>query len=96
MISEEQKDILIQHLTPLKPKKIGVFGSYARGENTAGSDIDVLLHLDYSYPVSLLDIAHASLVLEDALGIPVDIVTEKSLSPLLKPLVEEDLIYIFE
>jgi len=95
MISSHQKDIVVNHLQSLKPLRIGVFGSYARGENKADSDLDVLVHLNYSYPVSLLDIARVSLNLSEALGIPVDIVTEKSLSPYLRPYIEKDVIYIF-
>lgn len=95
MITSQQKDIIINHLLNLKPLKIGVFGSYARGENKAGSDLDVLVHLNYSYPISLLDIARVSEDLSDALGMPVDIVTEKSLSPYIRPHIEKDLIYIF-
>jgi predicted nucleotidyltransferase len=74
---------------------VAIFGSYARGENNKDSDLDVLVHLNYSYPISLLDIAHVTQNLYDVLGMPVDIVTENSLSPYLKPSIEKDLIYIF-
>jgi predicted nucleotidyltransferase len=95
VIDTRQKNIVLQMIKPLKPLKVAVFGSYARGENKPGSDLDILLYLNYSYPVSLLDIAHVSQNLSEALGMSVDIVTEKSLSPLLRPHIEKDLIYIF-
>ncbi len=95
MISETQKELVLKHLQPLKPFKIAIFGSFARNENDSKSDLDVLVHLNYSYPISLLNLAHVSQSLSDALGIPVEIVTEKSLSPYLRPYVEKDLIYIF-
>ncbi len=95
MINQKQKEILLEHLKPLKPIKVAIFGSYARGENHKDSDLDILVHLNYSYPISLLDIARVTQNLYDVLGMPVDIVTENSLSPYLKPSVEKDLIYIF-
>ena len=94
MISEVQKELVLKYLQPLKPFKVGIFGSYARDENDRKSDLDVLVHLDYSQPVSLLKLVNAELNLSEALGIPVDLVTELSLSTHLRPYVEKDVIYI--
>ena len=33
MITAIQKEILLEHLKQIKPLKVGIFGSYARGEN---------------------------------------------------------------
>jgi uncharacterized protein len=96
MINESQKQIVLQHMKPLKPLKVGIFGSYARNENDQGSDLDLLVHLDYSFPITLFDIIRAEQNISDELGISVDIVTEESLSPHLRPYIEKDLIYIFE
>jgi len=38
MISQEQRNIVISHLKELQPKRIGIFGSYARNENKDDSD----------------------------------------------------------
>jgi hypothetical protein len=95
MISETQKELVLKYLQPLKPFKIGIFGSYARNENDSKSDLDVLVHLDYSQPISLLKLINVELNLSEALGISVDLVTEGSLSPHLRPYIEKDLIYIF-
>jgi predicted nucleotidyltransferase len=94
MISQAQKEILLEHLKPIRPLRVGIFGSYARGDNKACSDLDVLIDLDYSNQISLLDLTRVELALSDALGIPVDLVTEKSLSPLLRPYIEKDVVYI--
>jgi predicted nucleotidyltransferase len=94
MISQRQKEILIRHLESIKPLRIGIFGSYARGENKTGSDLDVLIDLDYSKQISLLDLVRVEQDLTEALGIPVDLVTERSLSPYLRPHIEKEVVYI--
>jgi len=94
MISPKQKEILLEHLKPIKPLKVGIFGSYARGENTPDSDLDVLIELDYSNQISLLDLVRVEQDLTEALGIPVDLVTDKSLSSFLRPYVEKVVVYV--
>jgi uncharacterized protein len=96
MVTEIQKQIVLSHLKPIKPSKVGIFGSYARGENKKESDLDILISFDYAHSVSLLKLASLEQNLSEALGITVDLVTEKGLSPLLHPFVQKDLIYIFE
>jgi uncharacterized protein len=56
---------------------VRVFGSVARGEADAASDIDVLV--DFEPGRSLLDLAALLVDLEDLLGHPVDVVTEPGL-----------------
>lgn len=94
MITQHQKEILLQHLKPLNPTKVAIFGSYSRGENRDGSDLDVLVFLNDSHKVSLLDLAGVELDLSDALGIKVDLVTERSLNPLVRQYVEKDLQFV--
>ena len=54
-----------------------VFGSVARGDDTAASDLDLLV--DPPRGASLLDLVKAKHALEDALGVPVDLVTADDL-----------------
>jgi uncharacterized protein len=61
---------------------VRVFGSVARGESSGSSDLDLLV--DMSEGRSLLDLVALGADLEEALGIAVDVVTEKSLSPYLR------------
>ena len=56
---------------------IRIFGSVVRGEDTPGSDIDLLVDLEKGR--SLLDIGGASVKLQEILGRKVDIVTERGL-----------------
>jgi len=48
MISELQKNMIINTIMPFNPVRIGIFGSVARGENTENSDIDILYQLKES------------------------------------------------
>lgn len=88
MISQEQKEIIIQCLSPYKPKKLGVFGSYARGENSPTSDLDILV--EFGVRINLFDLIGLEQDLSDSLGFKVDLVTERALSPYVRPYVEKD------
>ena len=70
-----------------------VFGSYARGEATEKSDIDLLVR--FSKPKGW-DWINAALEIEDTLGKKVDLVTENSLSPYIKDNVLKDLTVLYE
>jgi hypothetical protein len=59
-----------------------VFGSTVRGEETADSDIDILI--DLAQGRSLLDIVALKQDLEDLLGRHVDVVTNEAISPYLR------------
>ena len=61
--------------------KISVFGSYARGEEKAESDIDILV--EFSNTKSLLTLARIERELSDFVGVKVDLLTEASISPYL-------------
>jgi len=62
-------------------QKVAVFGSYVRGEEAPESDIDILV--EFAEPKSLLTLENIELELSDYLGIKVDLLTEKSISPYL-------------
>lgn len=63
-------------------KKASIFGSFARGETTKDSDIDILI--EFKKNKSLLDLARLELALERALKRSVDVLTYLSVHPLLK------------
>lgn len=62
-------------------RSIRVFGSFARGEENAGSDIDLLVELEPNR--SLLDIISLKYEIEDLTGRTVDVVTAAGISPYL-------------
>ncbi|MEM3505172.1 MAG: nucleotidyltransferase family protein [Archaeoglobaceae archaeon] len=61
-----------------KVKFIGIFGSYVRGEEKKGSDLDILVEFEDSADLSLLDFIRLENYLSEELGIKVDLV-EKTL-----------------
>ncbi len=67
-----------------------VFGSYAQGTNQKGSDLDLLIDLQPGR--SLLDVIAIQQDIEDALGIRVDVITERSLSPHIRDSILSDAI----
>ncbi|MEW6287983.1 MAG: nucleotidyltransferase family protein [Chloroflexota bacterium] len=85
----------------LKPyvKRISVFGSYARGEETAESDIDLLVALKPSHlrpALGLFEFIRLEQELKKTLGCEVDLVTEDGLNPRRKPFVEKDRVVLYE
>jgi predicted nucleotidyltransferase len=58
--------------------RLSVFGSHARGEATPDSDIDFLI-IDKGSLCGLFQLAGFQLALEEAFGVPVDVVTTGSL-----------------
>ncbi|MAT53540.1 MAG: nucleotidyltransferase [Saprospirales bacterium] len=88
-------DEVLRLLKPYAPKKVGIFGSYARGENTSESDLDILI--SFKNRIGLLKLVQIQQELSDKLGIEVDLITENSLkNPTLKSLIEKDLIVVFD
>jgi predicted nucleotidyltransferase len=88
MINPEQKQKILKILSPYKPKKLGVFGSYARGENTEKSDLDLLV--EFGVSITLFDLIGLEHDLSDSLGVKVDLITERALSPYIRPYIEKD------
>ncbi|RMF12372.1 MAG: DNA polymerase subunit beta [Candidatus Dadabacteria bacterium] len=67
---------------------ISLFGSVARGNARADSDIDILVTFDG--PATSRRYFGVQFYLEDLLGRPVDLVTNKALRPELRPYIERE------
>ena len=79
--------------------RISVFGSYARGESTSQSDVDLLVALKPSEKrpaFGLFEMIRLEKELENKLGCAVDLVTEEGLSPRIRSNVERDRVVIYE
>ena len=74
-----------------KVKVIGIFGSYAREEETSSSDVDILIDL---YEPIGWDLVELKEFLENALGIKVDLVTMNALRPELKDKILKEVIFV--
>jgi uncharacterized protein len=71
---------LIGRLASLsKLDRVAVFGSVARGTETAASDVDLLV--DPRDDASFFDLAQFAIDMEQLLGRPVDVVSRRALDP---------------
>lgn len=92
MITNTQKTIIKEVLNPYRPSLVGIFGSYARNEQTHSSDMDILV--DLKQKINLLDLIGIEQELTELLGIKVDLITLRSVNDKLKPYIQKDLIRI--
>lgn len=73
-------------------QRLGVFGSFVRGEETPKSDIDILVEL--SEPIGLFRFVGLEHKLEELLGRHVDLVTPGALKSTIKDVVLQQVIYV--
>ena len=92
-MSQDINDKIITYLKRYKPKRISIFGSYARKEDTPLSDIDILI--DFTEQVTLFDLGGIKYDLTEILNRPVDIVTERGMNKRIRDSVSKDLKIIF-
>ena len=96
MNKEEIKNKLNKNMNLLEKKyhikKMGLFGSVARGEQEKRSDIDILV--EFSAPIGFFDFIRLENFLSELLGGKVDLVSKKAVKPILERYIKRDLIYI--
>jgi predicted nucleotidyltransferase len=73
-------------------RDIALFGSAARGSAREGGDIDILVGFDG--PATSARYFGLQFFLEDLLGCPVDLVTDKALRPELRPFIEKEALHV--
>lgn len=81
------------HLRALGARKIGLFGSFVRGEQRPGSDIDLLVEFEAGQKTFDAFI-ELSFFLEEILGNKIELVTLESLSPYLGPHILREAEYV--
>jgi len=79
---EKMSSRVIPVLKRYDVKRAAFFGSFVRGEQKGDSDIDILV--EFEGEKSLLDLAGLKIELEEILGRKVDVLTYRSLHPLLR------------
>ncbi len=94
-LSTAQLSIINDFFSKQPVLKAYLFGSYSRNEGTDNSDIDLLVELDYNYPIGL-GFIQMQLDLQELLSKKVDLVSAQGLSKYIQPIIEQEkkLIYV--
>ena len=93
---DEVLKILREHKAILAERfgiaEISIFGSFARDEAAEDSDLDVLVR--FEGPAHWRRFFDAQFYIEDLLGRPVDLATEKMVRPEIRPYVEREIVHV--
>ena len=88
--------LLAQHKSELTRRfgvtDLALFGSTARNAARPDSDVDVLVSFDG--PATSARYFGVQFYLEDLLGCPIDLVTDKALRPQLRPYIESEAVHV--
>ena len=95
-MSTQMNDMIANYFKTQPIQRAWIFGSFARGEETQLSDVDLLVQYDENARISLLK--HAAMIceLEKLLDRPVDIVEDGTLRPRVRERVNRDRKLIYE
>jgi len=94
---DEIQKILAMHRHDLHSRfhveRIGVFGSYSRGDMSPQSDVDILVEFDHPVGWEIVEVRD---YLQELLAVKVDLITKAAVSkrPLLWMSILEDLVYV--
>lgn len=95
MTRDEVLDFLRAHKQEMHERfgvtKIGLFGSYARGEAREDSDIDVAIELSTYSADGYFGVLH---LLEDTFNKHIDLGIESNFKPVLRPYIMKEIIYV--
>ncbi len=93
MKKEKLMKTVIVDLKRQGAKRIALFGSYARNQENSKSDLDILV--EFKKKKSFLDIVRIERELSKKLGIKIDLLTEKAISPLIIDNVKKEMEVIY-
>jgi uncharacterized protein len=97
-MKKQNAEIIIKRIADIRDelnerftvKRIGVFGSYVRGDADSESDVDIIVELAEPTLDHYMDLKFR---LEEILGRPVDLVIADTLKPRLRPIIEQEVVY---
>ena len=72
---------------------LGVFGSFARGEASEDSDVDLLIR--FSSRKGLLDLVRIEREMTESVGRSVDLLTDAAISPYLRERIEREMVELY-
>ena len=96
MSTELMKQQIADYFKTQPVLKAWLFGSFARGEETPESDVDILVEYDQDARISLLTISHMMGELEKSTGRKVDLIEEGCLLPFAVESANRDKQLIYE
>jgi predicted nucleotidyltransferase len=91
---EEIKSKILPFVNKYGIRRVGIFGSFARGDAKESSDIDLIF--DFEKEFGLFALSGLKLALEDELGKKIDMVEFSSLDPYISKNIMDEVIMIYE
>jgi predicted nucleotidyltransferase len=96
IMEKKIKHIIHDYFQDKPVHKAFLFGSTARGENIKGSDIDILVELDYNNGADYFLFYDMQKELSQLLSNKVDLVSANGLSPYIKPIIDKEKVLVYE
>lgn len=96
MLSKETVEKISKYFANQPVNKAWLFGSFARNEEHAGSDVDILVTLDECAHVGLIKFSGMRLDLKELLQRDIDLVVDGALMPFAVESVDRDKVLIYE
>ncbi len=94
----EVKKKILPLILPYGVKRVAIFGSFVRGEESSQSDIDLLITLKPAGERPPIGLKWFGLEedLSRVLGRKVDLISDKALSPYIRPYVQEEMVVLYD
>jgi predicted nucleotidyltransferase len=102
LATDIDRNAIIAGLRTLEPAlraqgvtRLAIFGSRARGDHRADSDLDVLIDVEPARKFSLLDLVGVCHSIEDSLGVHTNAVMRRSLERQMAETIRSDIVEVF-